>query len=209
MAKKLDPRFHANPQWVKRLDAAKKKEREYRARPFLREASLKLCGVVVKQFTLRHLTYLHAAGCCFVAGGDPTAEHVAVFLWICSPCFSIDKKERQSFIRSIVNVSFLKSCDEINAYLNDALFDIPRGASQGVPIASFEAQIIHEIASAYGWGANQILDTPMAELLQYVRMIDRDWQAKAGKKPITSNPLSDAVMSDFLAEFMKEAQARG
>jgi hypothetical protein len=60
------------------------------------------------------------------------------------------------------------------------------------PIASFEASVIDSLASEYGWARDKILDLSIAEISQYLRLIDR---RRGG---VTTNPTSDRVKMKWL-----------
>ena len=62
-------------------------EQQARDLAFLLDVPRTLCGVPVRQITLRDLLLLAQADCRFITGGSTDAEDVRLFLWILNPGF--------------------------------------------------------------------------------------------------------------------------
>lgn len=158
-------------------------------------------GIEQLPLTFRHFFFLEVARSPFVCGGSPSAGDVALFLWVCSPQFSPDQKpltrfRRWRFIRRCRRLSFLDTVDEIRRRMDNAMADQPAssgGRRAGNSPAGMLAMIVHNIASAYGWSEDTIINLPVARALQYVRLIQIQNDPSV---PIIN--ASDRVTSDFL-----------
>lgn len=150
---------------------------------------LRLCGLDVRQLTPRHLLILFAARNPFLFGGRRASEHVAQFLWIVraqpassssSSSASPASNDREKFLRRVARIPYLRACKAIDAYIDASLMDKPpsTGSKRSAIVGTF-ASIVHEIASLYGWSRDTILDSPIAEIYQYFRLITRDRDPKA------------------------------
>lgn len=127
--------------------------------------------------TPRMMLCLYLAKSPFLCGGTPGGEHVAQFLWIVSPQFRLgDRAAAVAFARRIgQRVPYVATVRKIDAVVADALRDRPaRSAGKGIAIASWVAALIHLFAFHYHWGKDEVLDTPIAQLLQLKRHIDRE-----------------------------------
>lgn len=192
---------------------ARAQAREEELRDFaMAGVNVVLAGVHVRQMTLRHLLILLAAKNAFLCGGPVRVADVALFLWVLSPEFSIERKARVAFLERIVRrVRFEKAVRAIDKYVDEALIDRPTGASRNetAPMASFVATVIHEVASSHGWGRDEILDSPIAELYQYLRLIIRDdYLAKGLRPPPVFNRLSDKVRKDMTLAYLKKKKPK-
>lgn len=173
---------------------------------------MEIAGVPVRQLSLRHLILLFLARSPFVCGGDATPEAILHFLWIVSPRFSYEAARRTEFI---LEVRELVKCDPaaeaIEEYLEAALIDRPAGSggAKSAPIVSFAAAIVHEVAAAYGWTKDVILDEPLAGIYQALRLIIRDDYMDKGKRPPpTFNALSDRARREAVDKWLKEKRER-
>lgn len=149
-----------------------------------------ICGVPVRQLTLRHLRILLSIHSPFLHGKTPTLFDIERFLWVVSPRFNIRGLGKVDFARSIEHLSYARVCRAINRYIDRALLDRPATTGSGTPIAvSFDAYLVDRIARTYGWSDEQILDAPLARLYQYLRLI----QLKDNPRTPQISRLSDRV----------------
>lgn len=156
-----------------------------------------IAGVEVVPLTMRRLCYLRIANNAFVSGNDKiTPAHAAQFMWIVSRGFKPgDIAARDIFIRSIAKLPTADVFAGISAYLEDAFFDIESSSgSNRAPISSWEASVIDSLASEYGWTREAIMDLPVAEISQYLRLIEH----RRGGSVV--NPLSDGVKMAWLEQ---------
>lgn len=172
------------PEYVAERAAIEREEAEGRELPFF-DLPILLCGIEVKQFTPRLFVTLCTAESPFLCGGEPEPEDIAQFLWAVSAKFSVAPRARAKFTRSLGALDYISAVTEIRAYIADSLKDRPGGdgssTGRSSPIASFAASLVHRFAFAYGWSRQEIIDTPFAELFQYLRLIERDEYTRAGK----------------------------
>ncbi len=188
------------PGFKKKVEAAREEESKLRdfAYTGLPET---ICGVDVKQFTPRHFLNCLLAKSPFFVGGIPSPVDVGLFLWIVSPGFKpFDLQARNEFLETVIEVPYADAIAEIDAYIERAFFDRPSGGSSRPAVASFLASLVHEIASAYGWYIDQILDAPFALLYQQLRMIARE---EDPRRPFP-NRLSDKVVRELVLKHQKK-----
>lgn len=174
---------------------AQRREREARDLAFC-DWPVPLCGLSVNQFTLTHLLVLGNCDNAFVAGGAPTPEDVAFFLWAVSPEYAPnDAAKRDSFVSEISGrIKYMEACREIAEYMTAAFQDAPPGSdAQNKAYTSFAATFCDLFASEYGWDDSQTMRKPVARLFQLYRRI----QKRANPKAVLFNP-SDRVISRYL-----------
>jgi hypothetical protein len=61
----------------------------------------------------------------------------------------------------------------LKKYFDDMFIDAPpsEGRKPGRPYYSWEAGIVHRLASAYGWSRNEIMDTPVPVAFQLMKIM--------------------------------------
>lgn len=167
--------------------------------------TLDICGIEVKQYTMRHHILLDFANNPFVKGGvDFDKEHILEFLWIVSTDFefknAIKKMEFIAKQSSNLDDDFYKYVYEINEYLSNAFLDMNQLESVGAEVetVSWIASIITTISSRFGWHDEYILDLPMARVSQYLRAIYKDDCYKNGVTPTIVNKLSDPAKKKMI-----------
>lgn len=128
-----------------------------------------LCGMVVRPISIRTYVLLKQCGSRFILGGAPTAADVAMFLWFHSPDYSLDRKARERFMKSIRRLLkpalFVRCAVEINRFLAAAFMDGP-----GDSLLSYAGTVpglIDLLAQQYGWSDGQIMDLPIARIFLY------------------------------------------
>jgi len=169
-------------------------EESWRELPFLGDrVTEKIRSLEVRLITLRMFLQLCRARSRFLCGGTIRPQDVTLFLWRISPSYSPgDKSARLSIAQKVASDWPDAKCWKraIDRYLDRMFLDKPpTSGGKSESDACFAAAMIHEIASAYGWDADSILDTPMPALFQYVRQIQRDRMSKYGKDLPRFNPL--------------------
>lgn len=185
------------------LAEALQRERELRELAFL-GATEPIAGVPVIPLTLERLNLLMVSRNAYVTGGEPSAGHVAHFLWIVSRAFKPhDLQKRDVFIRSIAQIPLELADAGIRSYLEAALMDFVAGADAGgassTPVVCWLAALVDTIAREYHWSRQEILTTPLAELAQYLRRIEQ----RQGGRP--RNPISDAATAAWLRQVNAQA----
>lgn len=159
-----------------------------------------LCGVVVRQLTLRHLLLLEHCGNAFICGGIPEPSDVALFLWFLSPDYCLDPKKRDEFVRGVARLKMVESVLAIRAFLDGAFMDAPQNLDGGKAYFSTAAGLVSMLAREFGWDDEAILEKPVARLFQYQKAILHRYRPDL---PLF-NP-SDALISRWLAKRNEEA----
>jgi hypothetical protein len=166
-------------------------------------------GESLRQITLGDMLLLQGAGSPFIAGGAyPEASDVLQFLWILHAENRGNRLrrhwERSKMINRVAQITAKDPldvcCKAIDAYLDDAFQDAPRGGkNDGRPLGvCFMASILVRVGSAMGAcdpaTGKRWSDVPMARIFQYMKALNR---AELGKDFKDFSP-SDKVMSDWL-----------
>lgn len=200
-------------------------ETEQRDAAFLQEANGKeLIPIIVNRkwprrplklrpISIRRMLILEHAKSPFVCGGKaaPTAGDIAVFLWVCSPGFCVDKNRRDKFIRSCRTVNASDALETIQRMVNAAFYDSPpREKSNGETASywSMAASFIDCFAAEYGWPMDVTLDAPLAGILQLFKVIQHRRSASAGQSVPLFNP-SDSIKSRWLEKVNAEGGNHG
>lgn len=168
--------------------------------------------VTVNLLTLRMYIQLSAVRCPFIVGGRVRPEHVAQILWRLSPLYDkrdAKHKTRTKFVKSIAKLPFIASIRAINRFLDRMFTDKPptpvasnNGSTKKLD-SSFAARMIHNLAGAYGWSDDAILDMPIPRLFQYMRNIHRNEDPKM----IHFNPLRDKLTNRVAKRFFDKRAA--
>jgi hypothetical protein len=139
----------------------------------------KICGIEVRPLTLRIVRRLKVSRSPFICGGPTGAGDCLVFLWAVSPGYLLrTKKAREkaktALIEKARGIPYRRAVRGIRRYLFYTSIDrppTPRGKKNEGSFISLEAAIVHQIASAYSWDDEAILDKPLRRLYQYLTMI--------------------------------------
>ena len=178
---------------------ATRQEQEARDLAFL-GLPIPLCGIIVRQFTPRHLILLTRCRNRFLVGGVPQSEDIAAFLWQVSTAYAPgDAAGRVELFRSL-KVDYAAAVAEIRAYLAAVFQDAPKGRGPSKLYTSAMAYLVHTLAKEYGWDDDAILEKPLARLWQYYRHLESVYSPNAAQ----FNP-SDRLM----AEWLKTVNERG
>lgn len=194
-----------DPNQIPGYTAAREREQANRDLSFL-SLPIPLCGVVVRQFNLRHLILLGNLDNAFITHTRAVeVGDVAQFLWVVSQDYSLDEKARTKFVKKLREVKFLAAVKEINEYVESAFQDAPAGASAtGTTYTANCASLVELMAHEYGWDDETIMQKPIARLFQYVRVIQKRYNPKA----ILFNK-SDQIISQNLRDRMAPLNTGG
>ena len=190
-----------NPAEIPGYTAAVLRERELRDLAFL-NLPLPLCGIVVRQFTARHLILLGAMENAFVTRrGVPTITDVFQFLWVVSPEYGVDPDQRGAFWKRLATkLNGTQPLPAIMKYLDDAFYDAPLGTPTPQKLfTSSVAGIVDTLASEYGWTDDLILEMPLARVFQYLRRIRQRTNPQA---PMFNR--SEKLISDWMNARMRQ-----
>lgn len=153
-----------------------------------------LCGVLVRQFSLKHLIILGNCGNPFVTGGAaPSPEQIAQFLWVVSDEYAPDQKKMKKFAAGLGSLKYMQAIKDITGYLEAAFQDAPSSGGGGKLYTASCAALVETIAHEFGWDDEQIMNKPVARLFQYIRLIRKRHDPKA----LLFNR-SDSVISNHL-----------
>lgn len=163
--------------------------------PFL-GVSIPIAGANVLPITLRGYTVLSQSGNPWVTGGEATEVSALAFLWVVSDEYQFAKPPPQKFIKRFAKLWNEEERAKLDEYVELMFIDSGSGAStnRDASRVSAAASYIHLLTKSYGWTRQQILDTPIAELNQYVRCIQLDNDGGA------INRLTDRIKSKFLVD---------
>jgi hypothetical protein len=162
----------------------------FAGRPFI------VAGVEASQMTLRHFLTLELAKNPYIIGGSIEPEHALQVLHT----VAVDPDLETFFDRVKPDVLL----PEMRQYIADTFLDAPSGGgkSSSLPYASSAATYIHIFAREYGWGVNEILEMPVAQLFQLLRLIQRSKSSSA----IMFNKRSDPARKELLLAMHKESE---
>jgi hypothetical protein len=135
-----------------------------------------VCGVPVRQMTLRDLLLLTRLKSPFLSGGFPSPENVASFLGFLSPDYKEGRLWAWCFSFKHRKLKFEPAIAEIKEYLDDTFQDWPGGGgSNAYSFASAAAHFAHAMAGpAYRWPWRQAMLTPIKILCQQLNCINAD-----------------------------------
>lgn len=87
----------------------------------------------------------------------------------------------------------------IHVMVGESLQDMPPSRPSNGPSKSYyspAAGICHEICSAYGWAADYVLDMPLKQSLQFLKIIDAGHRSTPKLPAVMFNP-SDAIRGEL------------
>jgi hypothetical protein len=197
--------------WLARADRLEDYWRDFAFLGLTEELNIGGHKIEVQLLTLRMFIQLEAVRSPFLVGGKGIGpEDIAILLWRLSPIYETrkqNKNARKKFMRSIAKLPFqlaLRACDR---YLDRMLIDHPpaMGKKTGRKIdTSFAATVIHQIASAYGWSDELILDLPIPRIFQYMRKIHR-----ANNDELAYfNPIRDKMKKRIMSKILETRKAQ-
>jgi hypothetical protein len=163
--------------------------------PFL-GVSIPIAGANVLPITLRGYTVISQAGNPWVCGGMATDAAALAFIWVVSDEYEFAKAPPKKFIERFARQWNDEERVKLDEYVDLMFLDTNSGDStnRDASKVSAAASYIHLLTKAYGWTREQILDTPISELNQYVRCIAMDNDSGA------VNKLTDRIKSQFLID---------
>lgn len=149
-------------------------------------------GVDVQPLTLRQMLLLESIGSPFVVGGPVQPHDVGAFFLVVSGHPS--GWNRWRLLRRVGLMDSRQSIADIEDYMAETFMDAPPSSrSESISYFSNAAALVDYFASEYGWTEEQILDSTLKRLFQYLKASNRRHNPKA----ILFNP-SDKVRGDWL-----------
>jgi hypothetical protein len=154
-----------------------------------------IAGIQCDALTVRKFAMLSEGQSPFVCGGPIFPEHVAQFLWVMSQDFCLDLAKRDEFVKRIAALDYEDARASIAEYCETVFFDAnpDREESNTEPKASFIASLTDRFASEYGWLPDDVLDLPMGQVLQLLRLI----QLRHDPKAAVGNRMTDRVVANL------------
>lgn len=154
-----------------------------------------IAGIQCVPLTVRKFAMLSEGGSPFVCGGPVFPEHVAQFLWVLSEEFCFDIAARDRFVERVAGMDYEATREAITDYCETVFFDasLDRSESNTEPVASFIATLVDRFASEYGWLPDHVLELPMGQVLQLLRLI----QLRHDPKAAVGNRLTDKVVANL------------
>jgi hypothetical protein len=182
-------------------------------------------GMMIEPLTPPRYSMLYAVGNRFLHGGTPREEDVKLYLWICSASWVPNTRAgaRRTYHRALAPLNlalhprwslFGRSVERqamILARVIDAIETITAadfasapaaGGRAGSPLATLEAQMIHEFSVAYGWSAELTRRTPLRQLFQLHRLI------RAARGEDVSDPVEDTIKAAHYQRRNAELKSR-
>lgn len=167
--------------------------------------TLDICGIEINQLTLKHYILLDFARNPLLNGGEVKAEDVLAFLWIVSLDYKDnDKIGFEHFVKTkCFELDYPKAVDEIVKYVESSLLDLTAQSNtttpqtNRTPYYSWVASYIDMLASNYGWSVEYIMSLPIAQVLQFTRIIEERTKIKNNQQVSFVNRLSDEATSNI------------
>ena len=181
-----------------------------------------ICSFAISVFTLQHYLILKLIGSPFLTGRTPSPNDLQATLWLLNPSYGSKQagnahvmrcraflppsqpNSRNWLIQAIWRRQYKRRLElaaeittKLREYIDDALIDFPAGSKKGYVTSYYGdgAWICGIFAHHFGWHDSQTLQTPMARLLQYLKVI-ADLQ---GSKVPKFNP-SDLIVGRWISE---------
>lgn len=164
---------------IAEYEAAVAREREAREHAFLADLAPYVVktqrgNVALRLLTVRDMAVLFNIGDPCINDVD-TADEAEVLRCV----VYLDANRPGGLIRRYLRESRIAKLPELELRIGlknyfDAMFvDSPPSEGRGVgrPYYSWEASIVHRLASAYGWGRNEIMDTPVPAAFQLMKIM--------------------------------------
>lgn len=174
----------------------------------------RICGIEIRQMTLRHWLILDGIDSPIINGRlpDPDSKDIEKFLWVLSPKFTPSK---YSFAKARLtrHVSKLKYGETVLAcrqFIEDTFQDQPpsiggQDKEWKPPQFSFASSIVRTVCTELHWSRNEILDAPLKELFQYMKISRLIAKAERGETPTAMNP-SDRIKWQYIRKVRAERE---
>ena len=157
----------------------------------------------VVPLTLRRLLFLEAYGNPFVGGAEPPSRAAIIeLIWVLSPNFSPSRWRRKVFFMRNRFINADKYGEAVVTVVQAAIELMAQSGRDADPSPLWVAQLVDIYASEYGWGLEEILDTPFLKLNILGRAMGVRMAAKSGDSgaKVENNRNVDAVRAQYLKE---------
>lgn len=190
--------------YAARFAESRAKEESRREQAFL-TLPTSVCGEEIRPMTARDLLILNGIESPFVCPGEVEPVHLATFLWVLHAENDGTQgwrnlRRRDAMFRRLGPQNFDACVAGVREYVDGIFQDAPKGSAEPGerrPLGTcFLVPLVMRIAKETGWDRNAILDTPLAELFQYLKYI----AAREQGKDFNDWSPSDAITNEFLCE---------
>lgn len=182
--------------------AAQAEEEQRRAEDFI-DATRTVCGLELRALTPRDLLLLQTAGSPFIVGGEIGPAAIAQFLWQLLADQPRGWWRTRRFFKHCASLDYDSAVSAIRSFLDRAFADSPRigGGGGGRPIGTnFLAPLVVRIAAGIpSLSPQEIMDTPLAQVFQYQKILAAEAAAKHGHK-FRDHSTSDGLLAQCLDE---------
>lgn len=164
-----------------------------------------VCGEELRQMTPRDLLILNGIESPFVCGGEVDPMDLVIFLWFMNAkndqsdsWFNIRRKRKM--MQRVALLMFDDAVADCHEFVSATFQDTPNNESNGEekrPIGTaLIVPLIVRIAKETGWDKDKILNTPLAQLFQFLKHI----RAEALGSEFCDVAPSDSITNEFLHE---------
>lgn len=182
---------------------AVKRENDIRDAAMLNVNS-RICGMEVRQITLRHWIILDAIDTPFQRNETPSKISIIEFLWVLNPKYSQGSYWRAAwFSRKLLKLDVNYAANECQKFWDETFQDKPPtfSTTKGFqsPQVSFSASVIFRVCKAVNADKEQVLNMPLKEAFQYLKLARMQAALETGEPHCEGNP-SDAIRSAWIRE---------
>jgi len=167
-----------------------------------------LCGIDIRQMTLRDFFLLDGLGSPFLRNEPYTIADIGVFFWVLSKEFKPCEKARDTFCRKIKDIKIAKAEEEIHKYLDITFTDADTaGGGKGKQYSTYVSYQIDLYAKEYGWTISEIMKIPMRQVFQLNTAIGERY-AKGKGETYTKLRQIDMIEAKALLKQARENKIR-
>ena len=158
----------------------------------------------IAPLTLRRVLYLEAYGNPFIGGNAPmTRWSTLEMIWVLNPKFTNSSFDRKLFFLRHLFFKAEKYAEDVSFILQEGMKligDSPNKEENESPL--WVAQLVEGFASEYGWGIDDILDTPFLQINIIGKAMGIRLAMKAGDKNagVRGNRNEDKMRAQYLKE---------
>lgn len=192
--------------YAARFAQERAKEESHREEAFL-SITHTVCGEELRMLNPTDFLILNGIESPFVCNLDVDAADVVIFLWHLNVENDgtkswFNERRRKRMIRRVAGLHFGDAVRDIFAFVDKAFQDAPRskikqGDAISKPIGTcFLVPLIMRIAKETGWGREDIMQTPLPQLFQFIKHLNAE---ALGSEFIDFAP-SDAITNEFLVD---------
>jgi hypothetical protein len=158
-----------------------------------------ICGFEISQLTPRHILILNGINSPVLNGDKIKLEDIVMFLWVCSPNFSYDIRQRNKFIKNASKINYHDALFEIQSLVSKTFIDADyddRTKKERLN-ADTLAYIIDTFAREYGWSVETTMQTPLRQVYQLTSVMN-ERTAKANGETYSKIRESDKMVNKFI-----------